>query len=114
MQRGEVWMVNLEPTVGNEIRNDPKNPRPVIILSTAAFCTTTGLALIVPITIGGMQSRNAGYAVALTGFGLQTAGVVRCEQLRSIDLTGRAAKYVETAPDILVEQILGIIDSMIA
>jgi mRNA interferase ChpB len=114
MKRGDIWMVDLNPTIGNEIRNEPQRPRPVIILSSAAFCQVTGLALVVPITGGGGQSRNAGYAIPVMGFGLTTTGVARCEQVRSIDPIGRGARYVETAPDVLVDQVLGVIDSMLA
>jgi mRNA interferase ChpB len=112
MKRGDIWIVDLNPAVGGEIRNI--NPRPVMIVSTAAFCQVTRMAVIVPITGGGMASRNAGYAVPLMGFGLKTTGAARCEQMRSVDLSARGAVYVETASDILVDQILGILDSMFA
>ena len=112
MKRGDIWIVDLEPSLGNEMRS--ARPRPVMILSTVRFCQVTGLALSVPITGGGQHSRTAGYGVSMMGFGLQTDGVVRCEQVRTLDLRARGASYVETAPAALVDQILGIVDSMLA
>ncbi len=112
MKRGNIWIVDLEPSVGNEMRS--ARPRPVMILSTARFCQVTGLALTVPITGGGQHSRTAGYAVSLMGFGLKTDGVARCEQVRTLDLNARRAVFVETAPAALVDQILGTVDSMLA
>jgi mRNA interferase ChpB len=112
MKRGDIWIVDLEPSLGNEMRS--ARPRPVMILSSALFCQVTGLALTVPITGGGQHSRTAGYAVPVMGFGLKTDGVARCEQVRTLDLKARGGSYVETAPDALVDQILGIVDSMLA
>jgi mRNA interferase ChpB len=112
MKRGDIWIVDLEPSIGNEMRS--ARPRTVIILSSALFCQVTGLALTVPITGGGQHSRTAGYAVPIIGFGLKTDGVARCEQVRTLDLKARCGFFVETVPEMLVDQILGIVDSMLA
>ena len=78
------------------------------------FIKATGLAWVMPITRGGMHSRNAGFAISLTGFGLKTDGVIRCEMLRTVDLQASGAIYVETAPDILVDQALGTANSVLS
>ena len=49
MRRGEIYMVDLEPTKGREQRGH----RPVLIVSPDAFNRATGLPVIVPITNGG-------------------------------------------------------------
>ncbi len=45
MKRGEVWQVNLDPTVGSEI----KKPRPCVIVSRDAMAKLP-LKIVVPIT----------------------------------------------------------------
>ena len=45
MRRGEVWLINLDPTVGSEI----KKPRPVVIVNAAAVGLLP-LRVIVPMT----------------------------------------------------------------
>lgn len=54
MRRGEVWLINLDPTVGSEI----KKTRPVVIVNDDAIGILP-LRVIVPITV--WQER---YAVA--------------------------------------------------
>jgi mRNA interferase MazF len=44
-QRGEIWLVNLDPTIGAEI----KKTRPVVIVSSDALGKLP-LKLVVPIT----------------------------------------------------------------
>jgi mRNA interferase MazF len=44
-QRGEIWLVNLDPTVGSEIRKT----RPVVVLSSDSIGRLP-LKLVVPIT----------------------------------------------------------------
>jgi mRNA-degrading endonuclease toxin of MazEF toxin-antitoxin module len=63
MERGDVYLVSLDPTEGHEQRGR----RPVLILSKAAFNRLTGTPLVVPITGGGNFARHAGFAVSLSG-----------------------------------------------
>jgi mRNA interferase MazF len=44
-KRGEVWQVNLEPTIGQEI----KKSRPAVVISSDSFATID-LRIIIPIT----------------------------------------------------------------
>jgi mRNA-degrading endonuclease toxin of MazEF toxin-antitoxin module len=102
MKRGEIWFVDLEPTVGKEQRGK----RPVLVVSTEAFYRVSGVSLICPITSGGNLARDFGFAVALSGTGLKTTGVVVASHARTIDLKARGAKRVETAPDFIVDDVL--------
>ena len=102
MKRGEIWLVNLDPTSGNE----QKGRRPVFIISPEAFNRVTKVPVVLPISTGGSFARTAGFAVPLTGSGTQTTGVVRCDQPRALDLAARDGKRLECAPDAVVDEVL--------
>jgi len=106
--RGQIWLVELSPGSGLE----QPGRRPCLILSTADFTASTGMTWIAPITSLGLASRAAGYAVPL-GEGRKTTGVVRTDQLRSMDLASRGSHYLETASDVVVDQVLGMVDSVV-
>lgn len=102
MRRGEIWLVGLDPVSGHE----QAGTRRVLVVSATEFNRVTGVPVVAPITTGGDFARTRGFAVSLTGTGLVTQGVVRCDQLRSLDLRARGAKRLETAPAALVEEVL--------
>jgi mRNA-degrading endonuclease toxin of MazEF toxin-antitoxin module len=102
MKRGEIWWVDLEPTKGHE----QQGQRHVLILSPDEFNQKTRLPVVVPITIGGNFARNIGFAVTLQGAGTKTAGIIRCDQPRALDLSVRGGKYKETVPGYVTEEAL--------
>jgi len=102
MKRGEIWLVALHPVEGHE----QKGRRPVLIVSPDAFNRVTHVPIVVPITSGGKFARTAGFAVALTGAGTATTGVVRCDQPRALDLAARHGRKLEIVPQTVVEEVL--------
>jgi mRNA-degrading endonuclease toxin of MazEF toxin-antitoxin module len=102
MERGDVYLVSLDPAHGRE----QQGRRPVLVVSPTAFNQLTRLPIIVPITTGGNFARSAGFAVSLTGTGMQTTGVVRCDQPRVLDLAARGGKKIERAPDAILSEVL--------
>jgi len=102
MKRGEIWLVGLDPAEGHE----QKGRRPVLIVSPEAFNRVTRLPVVLPITNGGNFARTAGFAVSLTGAGIQTTGVVRCDQPRALDLGARGGKKLESVPDSIMDEVL--------
>ena len=54
----------------------------------------------------GLALRGAGFAVSLSGGGLKTIGVVRCDQPRALDFSARRARLLERAPPEIVEEVL--------
>ncbi len=101
--RGDIVRVCLNPTEGNEQQGDM---RPVLVLSSKEFNKISGVTLIAPITQGGNLARIAGFTSSLTGSGCDTQGSVVTSMLRSIDLKARGAKYIETAPRFVVDDVL--------
>ena len=102
MKRGEIWLVDLDPSFGHEQRGK----RPVLVVSTADFAKVTGVALICPISGGANITRDAGFAVSLSGAGTRTTGVVIASQCRTVDLRARQGRRVEVAPDFIVDEVL--------
>lgn len=64
MDRGEIWLVSLDPIAGYE----QSGKRPVLIVSKASFNKLTRLPVVVPITSGGNFARTAGFT-SFTGGG---------------------------------------------
>lgn len=102
MERGDIYIVSLDPTEGRE----QKGPRRVLVISPGKFNRLTGTPLVVPITTGGGLARTIGFSVSLMGAGLETTGMVRCDQARSLDLQARKGRRIETAPDFIVDDVL--------
>lgn len=101
MERGEVWLVSLDPTAGAEQRGE----RRVVVVSTAAH-NALFTPMVAPITIGGDHARLHGFAVSLTGLGLNVQGIVRCDQVRALDLRARKARSMrERVPDYVMDDI---------
>jgi mRNA-degrading endonuclease toxin of MazEF toxin-antitoxin module len=102
MNRGEIWLVSLDPAAGHE----QKGRRPVLVVSPEAFNRITKLPVILPITSGGSFARTAGFAVPLTGAGIKTTGIVRCDQPRVLDLAARGGKKLERISDTIMDEVL--------
>jgi mRNA-degrading endonuclease toxin of MazEF toxin-antitoxin module len=102
MARGEIYVVSLDPTSGHEQRGR----RPVLVVSPGAFNQLTGTPVVLPITSGGGFARTAGFAVSLAEAGTRTAGIIRCDQPRSLDLGARNASKVEAVPAATMEEVL--------
>jgi mRNA-degrading endonuclease toxin of MazEF toxin-antitoxin module len=102
MKRGEIWLVSLDPTSGHEQRGR----RPVLIVSPDIFNRVTKVPVVLPVKTGGNFARTAGFAVPLTSAGTKTAGVIRCDQPRALDLGARGGKKLETVPEAIMDEVL--------
>jgi mRNA interferase ChpB len=102
MERGDIYVVSLDPTSGHEQRGR----RPVLVVSPGNFNRLTGVPIVLPVTTGGNFARTAGFAVPLTGAGTQTTGVVRCDQPRALDLRARGGRKVESVPGHIIDEVL--------
>lgn len=102
MERGDIYLVSLDPTLGHE----QQGTRPVLIVTPLAFNQLTKTPVVLPITTGGDFARTAGFAVSLLDAGLKTTGVVRCDQPRSIDVTSRHGRKLERVPESVMDEVL--------
>jgi mRNA interferase ChpB len=100
MRRGDIYMVDLEPTLGKAQRGH----RPVVIVSPDDFNAATQLPIVLPITNGGDFARRLGFSVLLEG--TKTTGVVRCDQPGVLDMKVRNGRKVESLPPAVMVEVL--------
>ncbi len=112
MERGDVYLVSLDPTAGHE----QKRSRPVLVISPGKFNRLTGLPVVVPITTVGGFARTAGFAVSLKsastrvfdGYSAPARGRQESFAVTSLALLicTRGAKKLEAVPDHIVDEVL--------
>lgn len=102
MDRGDIYLVSLDPSSGHE----QKGRRTVLIVTPASFNKLTSTPVILPITSGGRFARTHGFTVSLEGRGLRTTGAVRCDQPRAIDIGSRTGRHLERVPDVIMDEVL--------
>jgi len=95
---------SLDPRVGHE----QSGRRPCLVISETVFSTHTMLAVVCPIT-----SRVRGIPFELTLVGTKTQGVVLTHHARSIDLAARHARFIEAAPDGILQTCRNYVHSII-
>ena len=76
MKRGDIWLVNLDPTVGSEI----KKSRPCVVMSPAELNDNLHTVMVAPMTSKGFV---APFRVPVTHAG--TKGLIVLDQLRTVD-----------------------------
>jgi len=82
VSRGDIWLINLDPTRGSEIQKT----RPCVIVSPQEMHDFLRTVIIAPMTTKG---RQAPYRVPITHDGKK--GLVLLDQIRTID-KGRLVK----------------------
>ena len=83
MTRGEIWLVNLDPTIGSEIRKT----RPCVVVSPAEMHDHLRTVLVAPMTTAG---RDAPFRIGVTHGGKK--GLILLDQVRAVDKTRLARK----------------------
>jgi len=100
VNRGDIYLVSLDPTLGREQRGS----RPVLIISPTAFNLATKLPIVLPITNGGNFARRLGFAVPIVG--IQRTGIIRCDQPRVLDIAERGGRKVDQLPDLILAEVV--------
>jgi mRNA interferase ChpB len=100
VNRGDIYLVSLDPTLGREQRGS----RPVLIISPTAFNLATKLPIVLPITNGGNFARRLGFAVPIAG--IQTTGIIRCDQPRVLDIAERGGRKVDQLPAAILADVM--------
>ncbi|MGI8668517.1 MAG: type II toxin-antitoxin system PemK/MazF family toxin [Aridibacter sp.] len=101
-EKGDFITLSFDPQSGHE----QKGRRPAIVVSNFLFNKTTGMAIVCPIT---NTNRRIPFHLSVPNSGSLT-GFVMVEQVKSIDFKSRRAKFVEKAPQELIDDVLAIID----
>lgn len=108
INRGDVYLLCLDPSEGRE----QKGTRPVLVVSSSRFNSLTQTQIVLPISNGAAFARDNGFSVSLICSGLETTGVIRCDQLRTVDISARGGKYIETTPDYIINEVLDILEAV--
>ena len=104
MKRGEVWLTNLDPTVGGEIRKT----RPCVVISPPEMHDHLRTVLVAPMTTG---SRPAGFRVPVTFQGQN--GRILLDQIRALDKT-RLARRLGAVPAMTLDATLQVLRAVFA
>jgi mRNA interferase MazF len=92
VKRGEIWLVNLDPTVGSEI----KKTRSCVVISPAEMHDHLRTAIVAPMTTG---SRPAPFRIPLRHSGKE--GLILLDQIRAIDKNRLVKRAGTIAPQTL-------------
>lgn len=103
-EQGDIVILNFDPQSGHE----QKGRRPAMIISNKIFNQHLGLAFACPIT---NTKRDFPFHIEVKSENI--TGFIMGEQMKSIDYTARNIKFIEKANQKTINQILGIIDSII-
>ncbi len=102
-EQGDIVALSFNPQSGHE----QKGRRPAMIISNKIFNKHLGLAFACPIT---NTKRNFPFHIECESENI--TGFIMGEQMKSIDYNSRNIKFIEKASQKTINQILGIIDSI--
>jgi len=109
-KRGEIWLINLDPTIGAEI----KKTRPAVVISSDGLGRLP-LKIVVPITQWNDSFESSRWHVRIDPDkrnGLTKASAADAFQVRSLSIE-RFAKYMGTLDAVQVEEIASAIGIVI-
>jgi mRNA interferase MazF len=110
MLRGEIWLINLDPTLGAEI----KKVRPAVIVSNDAIGILP-LRVIVPLTDWKERYRQAAWMIFIapdTNNRLDKPSAADAFQIRSISTQRFVRKVGVAAPEVM-DAIIAAVDLVI-
>jgi mRNA interferase MazF len=92
VKRGEIWLVNLDPTVGSEIHQIQK-ARPCVVISPPEMHDYLRTVMVVPMTTG---SHPAPFRIPVRHGGKQ--GLILLDQIRAVDKTRLVKRLGSISP----------------
>jgi mRNA interferase MazF len=94
VKRGDIWLVNLDPTVGSEIQKS----RPCVVVSPAELNDHLRTVIVAPMTSKGFA---APFRVPLVHAGTQ--GLIVLDQLRTVDKLRLVKRLGAVSPETLAQ-----------
>jgi len=101
-KKGDIISVTFDPQSGHE----QQGRRPALVLSNYLFNKATNLAIVCPLTT---VDRQIPFHLEIPD-GVKVSGFIMVEQIKSIDYSSRQAKFIQKAPQQLIEDALSILD----
>ncbi len=102
-KKGDIISVTFDPQSGHE----QQGRRPALVLSNYLFNKATSLAIVCPLTT---MDRKIPFHLPIPD-GSKVTGFIMMEQIKSIDYVSRNAKFIQKAPDQLIDDALSILDA---
>ena len=103
--RGDIVWLQFNPQIGHE----EAGRRPALVISPKEYNRKVGLALFCPVT---SQVKGYPFEVLLPSE-MEVSGAILSDQVKSLDWRVRKAKRLCTAPEEVVEEVLGKILTLI-
>lgn len=97
-KQGDIVSLDFDPSAGSEIQKR----RPAFVVSQQMFNQKTGFAVVVPIT---SREMKMGLAITLPGQ-LSVKGTILVHQIRSFDYAARNIKFIEKAPQEVIDHVI--------
>ena len=105
VKQGDIIRVSFDPNAGHE----QAGYRPALVISNNEFIKHTKLAVVCPIT----NTDNSFPLHVPLDSRTSTTGVILCEHMRTLDLTSRKHKIVETVPTDILKRVTDIVTAEI-
>jgi mRNA interferase MazF len=102
-QIGDIIILSFDPQSGHE----QKGRRPALVVSNKIFNKNLGLAYACPIT---NTKRDFPFHIKVDSKNI--TGYIMVEQLKSIDYNSRKIKFIEKVKQETLEEVLGIVESI--
>jgi mRNA interferase MazF len=99
VKRGEIWLVNLDPTMGSEI----KKTRLCVVVSPPELHNHLRTVIVAPMTSKGFA---APFRIAVTHAG--TKGLILLDQIRTVDKARLGRKLGMVAPKTLPAMLMAL------
>lgn len=103
-KKGDLVILTFDSQAGHE----QQGRRPALIISNDIFNQRVGLAIACPIT---NTDRNFPFHIAVQSEDL--SGFVMSEQVKSIDYKARNVKFISKVDEEVLNQVLGLVESII-
>ncbi len=109
-EKGDIIHLQFDPATGTEMQGKHY----ALVVSPKSFNRITGLVYACPISQGsGGAARSSGMLSTLQGTGTDTQGNVHCHQMKSLDWRIRQAKFKETVPDFVLQDVLARVEAIL-
>ena len=100
VKQGTIIIVSFDPALGHE----QKKTRPALVVSSNEFNSRCNMTWLCPIS----HADDFPLHINLPQ-GLKTDGKILCDQIKSMDLSARHYRVVETVPDDYLQKIRNVL-----
>jgi len=97
IKRGEIWLANLDPTVGSEIQKT----RPVVIVSNDSNNQNNSVVTVVPITSNATRVFSFEVFLPMGTAGLPKDSKAKADQIRTLDKSRLVKLYGQLSASLI-------------